>query len=289
MIMRTDFAVFVLSHGRADKMTTIKSLQKSGYTGQYYIILDNEDDQIQAYEKRFGKEHIIVFDKQEVGKTFDIMDNFEGRQVVTFARNAVYDIANRLGLKYFFEADDDLLNYRHRYVDDSGSLRTKYITNMDAIFTEYLDYMDNSNIDILAFGQTGDLISGKDSKLYKNGYVRKAMQGFFVRVSNRMPFVGRFNDDVNSYVNNGKQGYVIITYRDVIMDTAETQVQKGGISDMYKKYGTYVKSFYSVILDPSCVKISTMGDNLVNMHHRIHHLINWNNAVPKIVSGRYKK
>lgn len=287
--MRNDFAVFVLSHGRAERSCTVDTLKRSGYTGQYYVILDNEDNQIDLYKQRFGEEHIIIFDKKAIGETFDIMDNFEGRQVVTFARNAVYDIAAMLGLKYFFEADDDLSCFRQRYINDSGSLCTRYVRDMDSVMSEYLEYMDNTQIDVLAFGQTGDLIGGKNSKLFTDVYRRKAMQGFFVRAGHRMQFVGRFNDDVNSYVDNGKQGYLFLTYRDIIMDTAETQVQVGGISDMYKKYGTYVKTFYSVILDPSCVKISTMGDSLTNIHHRIHHVIDWSKAVPKIVSGRYKK
>lgn len=286
--MRQDFAVFVLSHGRAKRTLTINALIKSGYTGRYYIIVDNEDSQIDEYCERFGADHVIEFNKKAVGKTFDIMDNFDGRQVVTFARNAVYDIANELRLKYFFEADDDLLCFRQRYIDECGSLCTRYVKDMDSIMTAYLEYMDNTQIDILAFGQTGDLIGGKNSKLFTAVYRRKAMQGFFVRVSNRMPFVGRFNDDVNSYVDNGKRGHLILTYRDIIMDTAVTQVRAGGITDMYKKYGTYVKSFYSVMLDPSCVKISTMGDSLTNAHHRIHHVIDWEKAVPKVISGRYK-
>lgn len=283
--MRTDFAVFVLSHGRADSLRTIPTLLQRGYTGRWYIIVDNEDSQISQYQNNFGNEHIIVFDKLAISKTFDIMDNFEGRQVPTYARNAVYQIAQDLGLKYFFEADDDLVCFRCRVLDEEGSLRTKYLTDMDAVITAYLDYMDNAPIDVLAFGQTGDLIGGKGSKLFSNSYIRKAMQGFFVRVSNPITYVGRFNDDVNAYVDAGKVGYILLTYKDVIMDTLETQKNKGGITENYLKYGTFVKSFYSVMLDPSCVSIGVMGDG----NYRIHHTISWDNAVPKIISSDFKK
>lgn len=284
--MRNDFAIFVLSHGRADSLKTIPTLLDRGYTGRWYVILDNEDDQIDAYKTRFGEEHIIVFDKLAISKTFDIMDNFDGRQVPTYARNAVYQIAKDLNLKYFFEADDDLTCFRARVLDSEGVLRTVYFTDMDKVVTAYLDYMDSAErIDVLAFGQTGDLIGGSGSKLFTNGYIRKAMQGFFVRVSNPITYVGRFNDDVNAYVDAGKTGFLLITYKDVIMDTLETQKNKGGITENYKKYGTYVKSFYSVILDPSCVSISTMGDG----KYRIHHKIDWENAVPKIISDTFKK
>lgn len=53
----------------------------------------------------------------------------------------------------------------------------------------------------------------------------------------------------------------------------------------YNEFGTYVKSFYTVLCSPSSVKLNMMGDT----HYRIHHNVMWNNAVPKIISGRYKK
>ncbi len=54
---------------------------------------------------------------------------------------------------------------------------------------------------------------------------------------------------------------------------------------MYIEYGTYVKSFFSVMVAPSCVKIGIMGSS----HKRVHHLIAWENCTPKIVSDRFKK
>ena len=69
------------------------------------------------------------------------------------------------------------------------------------------------------------------------------------------------------------------------LDQPQTQANAGGITEAYLQYGTYVKSFYSVMLCPSCVKISEMGQS----HKRIHHLIDWEVAVPKIVSSKFKK
>ena len=37
-----DFAVFILTHGRADNVKTYKTLKRFGYTGKIYIIIDNE-------------------------------------------------------------------------------------------------------------------------------------------------------------------------------------------------------------------------------------------------------
>ncbi len=47
--MRNDFAVLILSHGRADRVYTIPTLRKGGYTGKIYIVVDNEDEQQDEY------------------------------------------------------------------------------------------------------------------------------------------------------------------------------------------------------------------------------------------------
>lgn len=65
----------------------------------------------------------------------------------------------------------------------------------------------------------------------------------------------------------------------------QTQKNKGGMSDTYNQNGTYVKSFYTIMTNPSCTKIFAMDTD----HTRIHHRINWDCAVPKIISDKYKK
>ena len=283
--MRNDFAIFILSHGRADIVRTVDTLYRANYSGKWYLVLDNEDDQIPEYIKQFGENNILIFDKVEVGKTFDIMDNFSGRQVPTFARNVLHSLAQQLGLKYFLELEDDYTEFRQRYEDKDGKLRTRYVRDFDAIVDVMIEFLEISGAATVAFAQTGDLIGGKNSNVFRHKISRKAMNCFFCKTDRPFQCFGRFNDDVNSYIHNGKTGMLFFTIRDIVMDQPQTQLNKGGITDAYKYYGTYVKSFYSVMLCPSCIKVYTMGQS----HHRLHHIIQWDNAVPKIISGGYKK
>lgn len=283
--MRNDFAVFIISHGRANTLVTVDTLIKHGYTGKYYIVIDDEDSQEQAYYNRFGKDNVVKFSKVEISETFDIMDNFDGRQVPTYARNYLFQLAKELGITYFLELEDDYTCFRQRYEKDDGQLSTRYVTDMDSVIDVYIEYLEVSGAVTVAFAQTGDLIGGKGSKVWVSRLSRKAMNCFFCKTDRVFQFLGRFNDDVNAYIEFGKRGSLFLTTRDIIMDQPTTQQNKGGITDAYKYYGTYVKSFYSVMLNPSAVKISTMGDG----NYRIHHLINWENAVPKIISGDFKK
>lgn len=284
-MVRDDFAILIISHGRPDNMRCVSTLEKVGYTGKYYIIIDNEDSTSARYYELFG-DRVIMFDKSALDDTFDIMDNFDGRSVPVFARNAVYKIAQDLGLNYFLELEDDTLGFVHRYVE-CDKLKSCDIKDFDKIVNAMVDYLANNNIDTVAFIQAGDLLGGYNRKLWKSKVVRKAMQTFFFKVNNPVYFQGRFNDDVNMYLQYGKVGKVVLSVRDVVLLTAETQQHKGGITEMYQKYGTYVKSFYSVMLRPDCVKIH--GMTMFSGNRRIHHRINWDTAVPKIISSDFKK
>ncbi len=51
--MRDDFAIFILSNKRANRVHTITSLMESNYTGKWYIVVDNLDDTIEEYKNIF--------------------------------------------------------------------------------------------------------------------------------------------------------------------------------------------------------------------------------------------
>lgn len=286
--MRDDFAVFILSHGRADKVRTINTLTRCGYTGKWYIVCDDEDSQIPQYQETFGKENILIFSKKDV--EFDIMDNFGGNKVIVFARNVIHDFAKQLGLTYFWELEDDYHEFTYRpiqYNAEKGRNELAYyvIKDLDKVIDSFLKFLDTTGALCVAMAQAGDLLGGANGDAKKMPIKRKVMNTLFCRVDKPFKFVGRMNDDVNTYLSLGKVGELFfhITNTAVVQD--ETQKTKSGNTVSYLKFGTYVKSFYSVMIHPSACKIKMMRSN----HPRIHHKINWEHAVPKIISGRYKK
>lgn len=282
--MRDDFAIFILTHGRADNMITPLALERCGNTNRIYYIIDNEDAQAERYYNKFGKENVIMFDKKQKAKSCDTMDNITNRNIVLFARNSCFEIAKQLGLTYFLELDDDYTIFRSRVLDND-KLATIYCTDFDAVVDETINFLEISGATTVAFGQTGDFIGGSECKLFKEKILRKAMNSFFCKVDRPFDFYGRINEYVNAYVSLGSRGKLFFTISDMTLNQQDTQQKKGGLTDAYIELGTYVKSFYTVMINPSCVKISEMGDN----HRRIHHLINWENAVPKIISSDFKK
>lgn len=281
-----NYAVFILSHGRPDNVITYETLRKQGYTGRIFIIVDDEDKTLNEYKAKY-KEQVIVFSKKHYQDTFDIMDNFEGNKVIVYARNACYDIARKLKLDYFFEYEDDYTQFQYRFID-KHSLRGIQIKNLDEILNAMIVCLDETSANTIAFAQGGDFIGGANA-FKNNTFKRKAMNSFVFKVnkdkSDDVIFIGRMNDDVNTYLTLGKVGKLFFQMSNLSLVQLQTQSNAGGNTEAYKKYGTYVKSFYSVMTAPSCCKIDLMG----RTDKRLHHRINWNNAVPKIVDEKHKK
>lgn len=282
--MRDDFAIFILTHGRPYNVLTDATLKKCGNTNKVYYVIDNEDKYADRYYWNFGKENVIMFDKKKKSTEFDTMDLSEDRRAIVYARNACFDIAKDLGIKYFLELDDDYTEFRSR-IWDGEQLTSIYLKDMDSVVDEMIEFLDTSGALTVAFSQTGDYIGGTGSKVFNERLTRKAMNSFFCRTDRKFDFIGRINEDVNTYVTLGSRGNLLFTVADMSLNQLDTQNNAGGMTDLYLDSGTYVKSFYTVISNPSSVKIGEMGDG----HRRIHHFIDWEKAVPKIISDRYRK
>lgn len=275
--MRSDFCVFILSHGRPRNVITLDTIHRYGYNGDWYIVCDNEDDTIDEYREVYGGDNILCFNKLTQQNKFDTMDNFDDRRTIVYARNACFELAKELGYRYFIELDDDYYYFGIRTPD--GACK---ITDLDKVFEYLVEYMEATNISSVAFSQGGDHIGGYDeTKLCK----RKAMNSFICCVDRPVEFVGRINEDVNTYISKGALGDIFLTIMNLQLDQKDTQTNDGGMSDTYAMSGTYVKSFYSVICAPSCVKVKAIGVS----HIRMHHSIEWEYAVPKIIDEHYKK
>jgi hypothetical protein len=278
--MQNDFAVIIPTHGRHDRVFTIDSLKKSGYTGNFYLLCDDEDKQLDKYKAKYG-DKVMVFSKDDYKGKFDKMDNFGNKACVVYARNAMWDIAKKIGLKYFAVADDDYVAFQKRITKDGGYYGKMIKNNLDDVFNSYIDFLKTSGVDTVCFAQGGDYIGGKDNSKVTNGFKvsRKMMNLYFFDVDKPIEFKGTINEDLTSSVTEGRTGRIILTSLMNSIDQNETQAQAGGLTEIYLELGTYVKSFYSVIAAPSCVKVALMG----RTQTRIHHQVTWKNAVPKII------
>lgn len=97
----------------------------------------------------------------------------------------------------------------------------------------------------------------------QSSWAWRPMNTFFCDVEKRFDFVGRINEDVNTYTRYGNAGWLGITVVDCVVSQKQTQKNDGGMSEVYRDNG--------------------------NCHNRMHHKIDWNLCVPKILNEAHKK
>ena len=281
---KREFAVFILTHGRPNRVYTYATLEKCGYTGPVYFVVDNEDLTVDEYRKNFGANRVIVFDKLAISKRYDTADTEKDRRAIFYARNACFDIAKDLGYEHFIELDDDYTTFDYRYVEGTH-LRARRCKSLDEAFEAMVDFLEDSKAAAVAFAQAGDLIGAPENDMIQAGYKRKCMNSWVLRTDSPLRFVGRINEDVNTYVVNGIRGDLFLTVPHIALVQKETQSNAGGMTELYKENGTYLKSMYTVMMAPSCVKVAMMGPAKPRLHHRI----STHYAYPKVLSERYYK
>ena len=279
------FAVFILTHGRPNNITTLRTLDRQGYTGPVYLVVDNEDADLPEYRRLHG-DKVIVFDKAAVAARIDEGDNFRDRRAVIYARNACFDIARDLGIEYFLELDDDYKEIQHKFTATLAYGHWRLVTDLDRLFATVLRYYVSTPAVTIAMAQGGDFIGGGASGAAEKLWLkRKAMNSFFCSVHRPFTFFGRINEDVHTYVTLGNRGALFLTFFSNTIEQHDTQQVAGGMSDLYAEQGTYRKSFYTVMYAPFCVTIRQVG-----IHHpRIHHRISWRDAVPCILRETTRK
>ncbi len=282
-----DFAILILSHGRADNVRTVEKLAEFKYTGRFFVVVDDEDDQVDANRKRYS-DKVVVFSKREAEKITDAGDNLESRSGVVYARNYAWTIARKLGLRYFMAMDDDYTGFYVRLragqgSNDSGAYRAECL---DGVLAAMLRYFKTTPALAIAMSQGGDHIGGTTRN---NMQKRKAMNTFLCAVDRPFKFYGRLNEDTTAYTLLGRRGALFLTIPNIQVNQLQTQANPGGLTEQYLDVGTYVKSFYSVLYTPSAVRDGQFKDARSDRLPRVHHAINWKATVAQILPERFRK
>jgi hypothetical protein len=284
--MRDDFAIFIMVHGRPEKMWTLHTLRHCGYSGKIYFVADDLDKTLEGYRAKYGDD-LIVFDKNKAAQMCDSGDNSGDLRSTLYAANTIPELAKERDIKYFMIMCDDYFEFQFKF-----DYKLRYYARvihervMDSILDAMLEYFINApQVLTLAMSQCGDFIGGGNNDKVKPTILRKAMNTFLCDVDRPFRFIGRLNEDVTTYIRLGGIGKLFLSFTDVAINQKESQQESKGLTAVYLDSGTYVKSFFSVMYNPSCVKVGMMGAN----HKRIHHHISWNNAVPCILSEQWRK
>lgn len=285
----------ILSYGRPDRLHTYKTLRSLGWTGPIRILCSDDDSRLEEYRNQYPGE-VLVFSKNEYRSKVDEGQNYTAAQgAPLYARRAIHDLITPDMANVVLELDDDY-NYINSPANSNGIVYTTFkhkpSFSLDFILNKIGIFIKNTPaVRALAFAQSGDFYS---NPLEKNIYFsrgvmhfhhRKAMNSFFYRTSDPpLPFAGTLNDDVNMYLDLALRHPIpVFTYPLFVIVQGNTQQNRGGMTDIYRRDGTYVKSMHTVIRYPSAVKVHPLKST------RWHHFINWNRIQTKIISEKFKK
>ena len=281
--MNRRFAIFITTHGRADNQITLNTFKSLGYTGDWYLVIDDTDDQHDRYVENYGNEHILEFNKHNFIKYTDICQSVPQPKAVVFARNAVEYMATILGYQYFMIVDDDVTRLRLRY-NMNGSLKSANLTGcIDQILDKIVDYIETSGVACVTFGFTNTYRGGVASVEKFTSRNRLCAELFIRNGAISVDWRANFVEDLITSIDVGVRGDVCLQFIPIQLELCMSEgVQQGGMSDAYNQTGRF--KFYSMpsIIYPNCISVEFDGTKWRTRTKAEY-------SVPKIISSRYRK
>ena len=277
--MKNDYAVFIISHKRPE-VETLKALTGAGYTGEYFIVVDDKDSTIEEYKSRYG-EHVLVFSKEKMLEETDTIDNYRILNAAVYAMNYCIKYSREKGYKYIAIFDDDTKKIGIRY-ESEGKLKSADIKNFDKVLDLYISFLETSNFLCVSFLPAARLIGGLKSEIWRKKEYSNVANIFIIRTDGPY-FQGSLYQDLTYSVFNNYRGKLVKAVLPVVyyQEPPENNLN-GGLAETYTKYSKYTSIFHTVIACPSAVHIKARKDDIQIIAHK-------DAYVPKILGETWKK
>ncbi len=276
------YAVFILSHKRADRVETYSTLRNSGYTGEIYIVIDDEDPQCLLYQKRF--ENVLVFNKERWIKSTDTVTNDKKKSSPVYARNYIEQTARDMGYDAYIVMDDDIINLRFRYIENYIAKSQALKSNLDEVLSAYMNYLISANIATLSFATVMVYAGGvhNESDMVRLASHRYTCQIHMRNLSFPVDWISLANNDSISANNTAKIGYLWWALPFIVYDSPKMNTLPGGMKSVYDSVSEFKRAFMSTVVSPSVCRVGCSKDRLAIKR-------DLKAAYPVIISGRYKK
>ena len=259
--MKNDYAVFIISHKRPE-VGTLKALEKSGYTGDYFIVIDDTDPTIEEYKSRYG-EHLLVFNKEEIWEGTDTIDNFKIMTCCTYPRNYCIKAAREKGYKYLVNLDDDIKMFMFRFVQGE-KLASSSIKDIGKVFEEYIKFMETAQLTCSGFIMAGKLIGGRKNPLVDSCFYSRPTNCFIMKASTPY-FKGTYYEDAIYAIQNNKQGYLTYALMPVVICGSPPMKNHdgGGMTAAYEEQNEFTQYFHIKVAEPTSIKLKVCNNGKV--------------------------
>lgn len=282
-----NYSVFIISHGRADRVETYDTLRNAGYHGPINIVVDVEEEA--EYRKRFGSE-VISFDKFSIMDKSDTIYPEKKKASALYSRIFVEMCASSMigapcNLDGYVVLDDDITNLRYRWVENGVAKSMSIRKNLSSVFDGYIEYIVNSGIATVSFIYNMFYVGGVKDIEHRVTESRHTYQIHIRNLNHPIEWKSLTNNDTITEVTTMKTGDIWWSLPFVDFDAVPMNTKSGGMKNLYDSISDYAKNFLAVIACPSSCKVgyseSTRG--------KIRIVENKNNLYPMIVSSRFKR
>lgn len=277
------FAVFILTHGRPHNQLTVNTLKNLGYTGDLYLVVDDQDSTFNEYVEEWGVDRIIVFNKDYFIKHTDTGLDVPVPKFAVFARNAIEHIAKYMGYKTFMMLDDDITKIRVRLPEGNSLKSFQFNGQFNSIIEKSVDFVLNCDIACMGLGFCNLYIGGVENFNKENPRQRLCAEAFIRNTSHPIKWRLNMVEDLITSIDAAWKGDVWFQFLPIQVEILMNEgAVDGGNSDVYRQLGMYRISFMPVIAYPS--------SNAVRLGKK-----SWasttspDKCIPKIISSRYRK
>lgn len=274
-----DFNIYIPSYQRASISLTAKTLDSFGIIN-YYICID--PSQYEEYRKYHDRRHLIIRDpsfksenKVDLISSVKCPDYLHGGSGVF---NSMLYISKNVGEDMYFTMDDDfgcfgIRSYRGKgraprnvpYNKDDyfrASRLTPEVFDLKKFFGELGDfYKKVRNRGMLAFEKYG--LSYTAPIGFRLG--TRSYSCYLTDSHTQLDHKGQHNNDTIVSIANSQAGLLNMIFHGIQYSSADTQSSQGGVTEVYRRFGTLDKSKCLVQAHPDISKISFV-------FNRIHHV-----------------
>lgn len=275
-----NFAVFIISHERSERVETYDTLIDSGCVDPIYVVVDDEDTQLQRYKERFGKS-LLVFDKSRYVDEEDTVSGEKYTASAMYARNAVEDFAKSFNMDSFIMFDDDILRLRYRYICDNKIKSNTVGCTIHELFKLYGDFLISNNITDISFASVMFYCGGIDAVNYRVSNFRQCYAIHFRNTNIPMRWKGVMNEDFITVQDMAKRGYIFLTLPFILYETTPTNIG-GGTKETCDTMSEFRRSMLVTQVLSSCCRPVAVKGKIVNSYSKT-------KTFPMIISSRYKK
>jgi hypothetical protein len=274
--------IFICTHGRPDKQYTYQTLRNSGYTGKICFVVDDEDDTVDELRKNYPNEDVLQFNKQELIDASDTGTNEDHRACILYAKHFCECVADNMCLQAFIIADDDILKFRYRYVED-GKLKSLDVKNMDKVISIYTDMMLKCDMSATGFGFTQFYFTGIHSFDSDNMQKYRVPYNFVFRnTKHKINWMSWFGEDIITAVYYGRCGSYMSALPYVQQEIVPLATADGGMKDTYDSNSDVRLAMQNIMYLPTELKVYKYKNKYMASIKR-------DNAFPKIVSSNVSK